>query len=293
MDLPSILRRSPLSHEFLVKGRVAYSVPRYWYQYLMGRFGYLRHGSRHDQNLVFVAGLPKSGTSWVEGMLASFAGFQKIMPPRAVIHEVRAGGSHGLELTEGLLAGLQRGLHVLKLHTHGSSKNAMLLRERGLRYAVVYRDPRDVAISHYFYVRRTPWHPEHVQYRDLSVQEGIDHFADTLLEPFAAWIEGWHEYADAELARFVRYEDLLSDALGELTKLVEHFGIGTDRSEIEQVQKVYSFERVSGGRERGQSDDESFVRKGVQGDWRNWFTNEQDARYREEAGGALQVGGYL
>ena len=270
-----------------------YSVPRYWYQRFLGRFGYLRHGSRHEQNLLFVAGLPKSGTSWVEGMLESFAGFQNIMPPSVVFHELRAGGSHGFDLTQDLFSSLQKGLHVLKLHAHGSNRNAGLLRELGLRYAVVYRDPRDVAVSHYFYVRRTPWHPEHADYRDLSVQEGIDHFADTLLSPFNLWVEAWHEHADEELARFVRYEDLLDDALRELTALVEHFGIGTASSEIERVQKAHSFERASGGRERGESDEDSFVRKGVEGDWRNWFTDEQAARYREEAGGALRAGGYL
>lgn len=292
-SLAGLLRESPIPQRFLVKGHAAYSVGRFWHQWLRGRYGRFRHGGRHDQGLLFVAGLPKSGTSWVESMLASFAGYQEVMLPSVIFHEVHHAGSHDFELEERDLERLEGGLFVLKLHAHGSSNNAEVLRRRGLRYAVVYRDLRDVAVSHYFYVRRTPWHPEHAEYRGLDVQEGLEHFSETLLRPFADWIMGWHRRADEGRARIVRYEDLLDDALGELAGLVEHFGIGTDPAEIERIQQAHSFNQVTGGRERGKSDEDSFVRKGVSGDWKNHFTPRLERRFESVARDALEIGGYL
>ena len=291
--MAGLLRRAPIPHRLLVGGKAGFSVGRYWYQWLRGRYGWLRHGGQHEQGLLFVAGLPKSGTSWVESMLASFPGFQEIMLPRVIFHEVRHGGSHGYELSEDELSRLQTGLFVLKLHVHGSSNNAEVLRRLNLRHVIVYRDLRDVAVSHYFYVRRTPWHPEHRAYRDLDVREGLEHFCETLLRPFAEWIEGWHQHADERLARIVRYEDLLEDALGELCTLKDHFGIATDYEEVKSIQEAHSFSRMSGGRERGSSDQGSFVRKGVSGDWKNHFTPRLERRFESVAGRALELGGYL
>ena len=292
-DLAQILRSSPVPDRLLVRGRDVYSLGRYCRQWLQGRIGRFRHEGGHRQDLLFVAGLPKSGTSWVESMLASFEGFQEIMPPSVIFHEIRRGGSHTFELSESLFRWLEGGSYVMKLHAHGSESNASVLRKRGLRHAVVYRDLRDVAVSHYFYVRRTPWHPEHSDYRDLDVEEGLEHFADTLLAPFGRWIESWHEHADEELTIIVRYEDLLDDALGELEKLVRHFGIDAHSRRIREVQEAHSFSRMSGGRERGSSDEDSFVRKGVKGDWRNHFTSALERRFESVAGSALERGGYL
>ena len=50
--------------------------------------------------------------------------------------------------------------------------------------------------------------------------------------------------------------------------------------------KVNSFEAKS-GRKPGQEDQNSFVRKGISGDWRNKFTPEHKARFKEIAGDLL------
>ncbi len=30
-----------------------------------------------------------------------------------------------------------------------------------VKYVIMYRDLRDVAVSHYYYAKQTPWHPEY------------------------------------------------------------------------------------------------------------------------------------
>ena len=53
-----------------------------------------------------------------------------------------------------------------------------------------------------------------------------------------------------------------------------------------------SFKRLSGGRDAGQEDRQSFFRKGQAGDWASWFSAEQTARFEAQAGSLLTELGY-
>ncbi len=84
----------------------------------------------------------------------------------------------------------------------------------------------------------------------------------------------------------VRYEDLLSRPEEEVRRLLEFLGAGADDKTVRRCVDAASFEKLSRGRERGEEDPTSFFRKGVTGDWRNTF-NEQDRRVFEETAGDL------
>jgi hypothetical protein len=84
----------------------------------------------------------------------------------------------------------------------------------------------------------------------------------------------------------VRYEDLLSRPEEEVRRLLEFLGAGADDETVRRCVDAASFEKLSRGRERGEEDPTSFFRKGVAGDWRNTFT-EQDRRVFEEMAGDL------
>jgi hypothetical protein len=84
----------------------------------------------------------------------------------------------------------------------------------------------------------------------------------------------------------VRYEDLLSRPEEEVRRLLEFLGAGADDETVRRCVNAASFEKLSRGRERGEEDPTSFFRKGVAGDWRNTFT-EQDRRVFEEMAGDL------
>ena len=84
----------------------------------------------------------------------------------------------------------------------------------------------------------------------------------------------------------VRYEDLLVRPEAEVQRLLEFLGAAADDVSVRRCVEAASFERLSRGRERGEEDPSSFFRKGVAGDWRDTFT-EQDRRVFEEAAGDL------
>src|SRR5829696_729703 len=90
----------------------------------------------------------------------------------------------------------------------------------------------------------------------------------------------------------VRYEDLLERPNEEVGRLARFLGADTSEKAVQQAVGSASFERLSKGREQGQEDTSSFYRKGVAGDWNNYFTERDKEIYKEEAGELLIRLGY-
>jgi hypothetical protein len=264
--------------------------PRYWWK------RYSCRGRSCDlvgsQRILFIAGLPKSGTTWLKKMLTSYPGFNEILIPDITFYELANIGSHDYDLPEDMFSRFKNMLVVTKMHVHGSPHNARLLQEAGVKYVVLYRDLRDVAVSHYFYVRQTPWHPEYPVYSRLSLHEGLALFGVRLLPEFVAWVRSWDKNRDPSLSLMFRYEDMLEDTVGSMTRVAEHFELDSSPETVGKIVDAHSFKRLSGGRKQGQENKESFFRKGKSGDWKNHFTPELRAMYREVAGDFLIEFGY-
>jgi hypothetical protein len=266
--------------------------PRYWTQARACRKGWRRYGGRYRRRILFIAGLPKSGTTWLERMVASYPGFGELLIPDVTAYELATGGSNDYELPDDFFARFDRMLVVTKMHVHGSPHNVRLLRQAGVRHAVLFRDLRDVAVSHCYYVRNTPWHPEHPVYARLSVEEGLAAFARRTLPAWADWVRSWHAHLDGELGMIVRYEELLADAVGVMTALAEHFELDSSPQTVVPIVEQHRFERLAAGRRRGEERASSFFRKGVAGDWKNHFTPKLTELYTRLLGDFLVEFGY-
>ena len=90
----------------------------------------------------------------------------------------------------------------------------------------------------------------------------------------------------------VRYEDLLERPEEEIRRLLEFLGADASEKTVKTCVSSASFEKLSKGRKRGQEDPASFFRKGVAGDWRNVFTEEDKSIFKEVAGDLLIELGY-
>ena len=90
----------------------------------------------------------------------------------------------------------------------------------------------------------------------------------------------------------VRYEDLVKNTEKELAQLTEFLGASSDGETVRRCVEASSFEKLSKGRERGQEDPTSFFRKGVVGDWKNFFIGQDKEVFKEGAGGLLLELGY-
>lgn len=266
--------------------------PRYRAQARACREGFCEHGSRYTQPVLFVAGLPKSGTTWLEKMIASYPGFHELLIPEVAAHELATGGSHDYDLPQGMFDRFRDMLVLTKMHVHGSKHNVDVLNKAGIRYVVLFRDLRDVAVSNFFYVRNTPWHPEHPYYVGKEPPAGLAVFAERTLDAYADWVRSWKANRDPDRSVILRYEEMLADPHDSLLKVATLFDLPRDEATIARLVDRFSFKKMSGGRDRGQQSESQFVRKGVAGDWVNHFTPELREIYKNRIGQFLIENGY-
>ncbi len=90
----------------------------------------------------------------------------------------------------------------------------------------------------------------------------------------------------------VRYEDLLASGPRELSRLLSFLGVAADPETAAGCLERTRFARLSKGREPGAEDSRSFYRKGIAGDWRNVFTEDNRRVFKEVAGDLLSELGY-
>ena len=90
----------------------------------------------------------------------------------------------------------------------------------------------------------------------------------------------------------VRYEDLLERSEEEFGRVFGFLGADAAPGTVRRCAEATSFERRSGGRQRGQEDAKSGVRKGVAGDWKGIFTERDRNIFLEMAGPTLAELGY-
>ncbi len=92
---------------------------------------------------------------------------------------------------------------------------------------------------------------------------------------------------------FVRYEQMLVNAEGCFTEVMSTYQSDkeVDVTLVKDAIAYYSFARQA-GRERGEENRQSFMRKGIKGDWKNYFSTEARQVFDHYAGDLLVELGY-
>ncbi len=157
-----------------------------------------------------------------------------------------------------------------------------------MRMVSTTRDGRDCYVSLWFHL-----FPE----REPLAAENRDDFLGRIQGHAATWRDTMAKFqkdaADHPGRHFaVRYESLLADAEGEMTRLFEWFGCDAAPATVAKIVEQNAFSVASGGRQPGEADPRSFLRKGIAGDWKNHFDAECNRLYCEVAGEALAAAGY-
>ena len=259
--------------------------PRYRVQRSAARKSFATYGARYRHPLLFVAGMPKSGSTWLGQMIASYPGYREVLLPEASFAELRGESGHLFELPRKGLDRFDGCLVLTKMHCPGSPANVEILREARVPYVVLYRDPRDVAVSYAHYVKTTPWHIDYPAMRHLDVTEGVRFFIRTRLPEFARWMRSWRENRDPGCSLMLSYEEMLDDPRSALLRVFSLFGLEAGEDTVARILEDHRFDagKAGGG---------TFFRKGVAGDWRNHFDAELKREFNAEAGDLLVEFGY-
>lgn len=138
------------------------------------------------------------------------------------------------------------------------------------KVVAVVRDARDAMVS--------AWKFEALM-QSVEAPWGSDSQARSLIEFMYAW--GVRASAILKAAAegrllMIRYEDLHTNFEDTIQKVYQYIGVDSRPETICNIKNMTDFEKVSGGRHRG-DEAESVVRKGIVGDWKNVLTPAQAA----------------
>lgn len=171
-----------------------------------------------------------------------------------------------------------------------------------VRTFFVMLDPRDIVTSWYFAMKKShksldgALTPIREELNRLGRVEGMLHAIDLLeentgmFEALGSWVSD--EARKDEAVLLIRFEDITGDGnFSTFRRLMDHCDIAIPDDTLSELLEDHSFERLT-GRSRGDADEESHMRKGVHGDWRNHFTDEIQERFREATGDLVRAMGY-
>jgi hypothetical protein len=115
-------------------------------------------------------------------------------------------------------------------------------------------------------------------------------FDDAVIE---RWALNWLETLDAvpKPATQIRFEAMKSDLANELRSLFHTLGVEDSPTIAEACAQQTTFRKMA-GREAGVTDPLAKARKGIVGDWKNYFTRADGQRFCELAGRGLVELGY-
>ncbi len=157
------------------------------------------------------------------------------------------------------------------------------------------RDGRDVLTSGTFdwLLKDAEGTDRHEFYSNPVPGMKLERFFDAKV--IKKWAANWNETVDlfeeVEPAARITYEAMKEDMPEALKQLFEVLGVESSNEIAEQCAEASTFERMS-GRPPGQEDPTAKARKGIIGDWKNYFTLADGELFDALAGEQMQKMGY-
>ena len=230
---------------------------------------------------VFLVSYPKSGNTWLSFILANLLKQNKdeIIDFYSVVRYIPELEVHSNHLSQ---CSHPRVIKSHQLYNKGFPK-------------VIYcvRDGRDVYVSYYHHLKKR-----------LPVETSFSEF----LRKQDLYPSRWHTHVNSWIKQsnillVIKYEDLLRNPYNEVDKINRLvYGSRFNEEEILNAIEWSSFENMKRLEfERGRAFKSrldaqkatTFVRKGIQGDWKNYFSTEDENFFMLEAGSTLESLGYL
>ena len=250
-----------------------------------------------EMPILFGNSFPKSGTHLLTQILAAFSKFGLIvdsaLPPILTFD----GPTGKRRAPKSILQEINRLLpgDVAYGHLHALPATVIALCRDGIAPFFIYRDPRDVVVSHVHYVTEiAPNHVHHNYYKhelldfDQRVRTSIlgrpdidISFPDThaRFEPYLPWL-------DQSEVMSLRFEDFITQLDQTIGRVLDH---AVARGFITTIPRADALEILAAGVNPKRS---PTFRSGKVGGWRDSFTDEHKRLFKDVTGDLLTRLGY-
>src|SRR3989344_195444 len=242
----------------------------------------------HD-NIILISDYGRSGQGWLTCMLCYILNAQFIEPYDLAQGSLYfSGDKEIIRLTSGNLPGRQKTKYSMVVKTHSFPANKFNLTDK---VVFLTRDPRDAAVSRYF---RQLYLAKQDNYKTFKRRlaylfYGIRpvNYIITALE-WSKHYQGWERIA----SHHITYENLSTNTAQVVKGILNYAGEPASDPLVNEAVETFSFKRLS-GREKGQENRQSIdFRKGVIGDYKNYFSKLEHFIFIAICGKEMQKAGY-
>jgi len=226
-----LLAKKLLMNPHYIFSRLIYNVKRFFSD-ILSRFGFYDY----PYNVVFIAGMPMSATTWVKTMFARIPGYYTRITPMP--YDVAV--SQNIAQTSFKYTP-KYAYTIFKTHLNPTKGNIDIIKSNNVKKVIVtYRDFRDVVVARYhrlLLVPKTPRDPYYIDYAKITKEEGINHCIDVVEKEFVSWIEGWLIVAKKkeDFVCFCKFEDMIANPAEEFKKMLRFYEIHIEEDVIQQI----------------------------------------------------------
>jgi len=274
-----------------------------------------------QKDLFFIVGCQKSGTTWLKVLLNGHpeiccfgeACFWPVLLPAlqnalAFYNEKQRAGEDAaltdsqLEYlfitTLGLVLGNALGKKTVKCIGEKTPEHALIAPPLAkvlprAKFIHIVRDGRDGVTSGWMYNLHNLQGDEQdkFQKRCPDFNSYIEVYVNRFWLPY---INSARSVSSSSPHRYfeLRYEDLHSQPEPLVRRMLEFLQVDSSDTSLSSCLEAGSFERSLGGRQRGQTDQKAFYRKGIVGDWQNHFDEQSLQVFMSLAGDMMHQLGY-
>jgi len=271
-----------------------------------------------NQKVLIFSGNPKAASTWLGGLLTGIS----IEMGKLIFY-----GQYSIPEN---FTKIKRGKYEVIISQSSNYKILKDL-EFDYKCIHVIRDPRDVCVSSYFSYKKTHEIGDWKQLADLRNRLNELPFEEGMVEImefnkyFFDQLDKW-KYSDNNILE-LKYEEIIDDPevtvirmckfleiheslqnkplsaiIGKINRSFYRFGplyyafrikqskIPEDR--ILSINESLSFNKLARGRSRGEENNSSHYRKGIHGDWENYFNERLKKEFKERYGDLLVHLGY-
>lgn len=238
---------------------------------------------------------PKSGTHLLDQILL---GFSRVAPFSRRLHsfyaeyEGKSGRKRPPEQAPRWLDSLRPG-DIASAHLFARPEAVERVETPAFVPYFIYRDPRDVAVSHVFYVTEMePTHVHHAHYQSLpdfdarlnvSILGRPD--SDVEFPDIAGRFAPYVDWLEQPSVMRIHFEDLIHDRYGTLNRIIDHFLVRVPL----QASREMMLESLENSIDPSKS---PTFRSGKTGSWKKNFTDEHRKIFKDVAGDLLIRLGY-
>ena len=217
---------------------------------------------------VWVVSYPKSGTTWMQQIVRLIRNNGVLEDTEAI--DIAVPWLEGLSIYPEVNVDSLSRPRLFKSHMPYDFCPCGPPNTTPCKYIYIMRNPKDVAVSYYFFNKKLPYHNKDLEtfwkmyIKELDFGNHFDH------------VLSWWSHRDDENVLILTFEDMKKDLPAAVSQVALFIGADISSDVIAKISALAEFDHMKNDITARKSLPD-FYRKGTVGDWKNYLTPEQSA----------------